>query len=146
MPLRTSENIQIRSFLSFCFHLLPLMNCHLKKKSFKKLYLLNAGYIIDGKWVKAIKFYVSILRKCSPVFLLNYFSFSLQNKIKLLFRQFGVLERELNSTKGLHSGSNFKPFICWVILSKLWPLSVCFLSSKMEIIITALLSTVLLWR
>lgn len=46
-------------------------------------------------------------------------SLSSQKKIKRLFRQFGVLKRELNNTKGLRSGSSFKPFICWVILSKL---------------------------
>lgn len=41
-------------------------------------------YIVGGELIiKAIKFYVSMLRKCSPVHLLNYFS--LQNKIKLLY-------------------------------------------------------------
>lgn len=38
-------------------------------------------YIVGGELIiKAIKFYVSMLRKCSPVYL-----FSLQNKIKLLY-------------------------------------------------------------
>ena len=45
--------------------------------------------------MKAVKFYVSILSKCFPVYLLNNFSLSLQNKIKLLFRQIGVLAGEL---------------------------------------------------
>lgn len=79
--------------------------------------------IAGGEWIKAVQFYVSILRKCSPVYLLNNFSLSLQNKIKFLFRQFGVLVRELSNIKGLHSSSSSKPFIYWVILSKLWPLS-----------------------
>lgn len=46
--------------------------------------------IVGGEWIKAIKFYVSILRKSSPIYLLNYFS--LQNKIKQLNFQFGILK------------------------------------------------------